>query len=585
MNKVQSHQIAFYIRVSTEEQAENPEGSIRNQEERLRDTVQFKNRERPFGKVAGIFIDRARSGKDTNRPELQRLLAGIRRREITLVMVTELSRLSRSIKDFAEMWEMMQAQGCAFQSLRENFDTTTASGEMVLFSLANIAQFERRQVAERVTANIVARASRGLYNGGPVPLGYQLIPEKHGYLAVDEEQAPVVRQAFATFLKERSLVSAARSLNASGVKYKRQMQGGGNAPRLGHFTADNLYCILKNKAYVGIKAYQAHGEPKETRAVWEPIIDEDTFERVQEILKKNYRRSKRNMKNRYPFLIAGLAVCGQCGERLSGKSAYGKCAKIPYYEHAWSTKRQACLVEKCFHCDPRRVLAKRIEPLIWKEVENLLNDPEVANELLSDARAIHAKRTPQKDQDRIQGKIHSISSQIDALAERIAQLPKTISAEPFYKQMEKLQASKTGEEEKLRAVQGEGGPLDAPSEIASYQAFLEGIRRLSQEPMQQELRAQITSMLIQKVEIFPNTFRLHFLVGKNYIDRELASAGSLVFLCPKSASSGKPRTGEPLAPFEKSASKFYSSKSVDNGVPTGIRTPVTAVKGRCPRPL
>jgi site-specific DNA recombinase len=158
--------------VSTEEQAENPEGSIRNQEDRLRSAIQQRNLDGPFGEVAGVFIDRAKSGKDTNRSELQKLLTAIRKHEINLVMVSELSRLSRSIKDFSGIWEMMQENGCGFLSLREAFDTTTAAGEMVLYTVANIAQFERRQVSERVSANIQARAARGLYNGGCVPLGY-----------------------------------------------------------------------------------------------------------------------------------------------------------------------------------------------------------------------------------------------------------------------------------------------------------------------------------------------------------------------------------------------------------------------------
>ena len=149
------HRIGFYIRVSTEEQAENPEGSIKNQEERLRASLSLKNLERPgFGELAGIYIDRARSGKDMDRPELQRLLIAIRRQEIDLVMVSELSRLSRSIKDFSEIWELMKDQGCGFLSLRENFDTTTAAGEMVLCTIANIAQFERKQIGERVSANV-----------------------------------------------------------------------------------------------------------------------------------------------------------------------------------------------------------------------------------------------------------------------------------------------------------------------------------------------------------------------------------------------------------------------------------------------
>ena len=123
-NKDSGHRIGFYIRVSTEEQAENPEGSIKNQEERLKAALSLKKMERPgFGELSGTFTDRARSGKDMDRPELQRLLLAIRRNEIDLVMVSELSRLSRSIKDFSEIWELMKRQGCQFLSLRENFDT------------------------------------------------------------------------------------------------------------------------------------------------------------------------------------------------------------------------------------------------------------------------------------------------------------------------------------------------------------------------------------------------------------------------------------------------------------------------------
>ncbi len=181
-NSAGNFRISLYIRVSTEEQAENPEGSIRNQEERLRTTVKMKNLDGQFGKIVKVYVDRARSGKNTNRVELQKLLHAIRQKETDLVMVTELSRISRSIKDFSDIWDLMKENGCGFYSLRENFDTTNAAGEMVLFIVANIAQFERRQISERVAANFNARAQRGLFNGGSIPLGFKLIfPQKSGH--------------------------------------------------------------------------------------------------------------------------------------------------------------------------------------------------------------------------------------------------------------------------------------------------------------------------------------------------------------------------------------------------------------------
>jgi site-specific DNA recombinase len=132
--------IAFYVRVSTEEQAQSPEGSIKNQEERLRRVVRERVEDGENAEIVGVFVDPGLSGKDTKRPELQRMFAMIRKREINLVIVSELSRLSRNTKDFCEMWEFFQEHDCEFTSLREKFDTTTAAGEMMLHMMMNFAQ-------------------------------------------------------------------------------------------------------------------------------------------------------------------------------------------------------------------------------------------------------------------------------------------------------------------------------------------------------------------------------------------------------------------------------------------------------------
>ncbi len=95
-------------------------------------------------------------------------------------------------------------------SLREDFDTTTAEGEMLLFQLMNFAQFERKQTSERVAANILARAGRGLYNGGSIPLGYKKSHERSGHLEIHHQHAETVRIAYDTFLNEGSLSRTAR---------------------------------------------------------------------------------------------------------------------------------------------------------------------------------------------------------------------------------------------------------------------------------------------------------------------------------------------------------------------------------------
>ena len=166
--------IAFYIRCSTEEQGlhANPEGTIKNQEQRLRYEVDAKNRAFKFGKVVSVFVEDGVSAKDTKRPALQRMLKAIELGEINLVMVTEYSRLSRNMRDFSAMWELFKSYKCSVISLRENFDTSTAAGEMMLYNMANLAQYERRMTSERVTLSRLDRAQRGLFNGGIIPLGY-----------------------------------------------------------------------------------------------------------------------------------------------------------------------------------------------------------------------------------------------------------------------------------------------------------------------------------------------------------------------------------------------------------------------------
>lgn len=103
------------------------------------------------------------------------------------------------------------------------------------------AQFERRQISERVLANFDARAQRGLYNGGSVPVGFRLHPEKKGYLLVGEEQASVVRDVLKTFLERGSMAEAGKALNGKPTQFQESARQSGRNPRLGYFSCGNIY--------------------------------------------------------------------------------------------------------------------------------------------------------------------------------------------------------------------------------------------------------------------------------------------------------------------------------------------------------
>lgn len=517
--------IGLYIRVSTEEQALNPEGSIKNQEERLLQAVKLKAMGHQNVEIFGTYIDRAKSGKDTKRRQLQRMLQDIRDRKINLVMSSETSRISRNLTDFANIWELMKANDCKFQSLNESFDTTTASGEMVLYNIATMTQFERRQISERVSVAMNERARRGLYNGGSVPIGYKLIRDKPGYLAVDDEHKEVVVAAFSTFLKEESLNSAARSLNERGFRMKKHIEGGGSRTRDGVFYFDNLYRLLTNICYIGKKKYKEAGEIKYSKAVWEPLIDEVTFERVQEKLKKNKSKKKPHTAKRYPYILSGLTYCVTCKGVMCGKSAHGSTTKVGYYEHSLGTKREACLVDKTFKCEPRRVPAKKLEPLVLEKVEKLLTDSAFSKKLLIRVQSLQKEDPVGTELKSLKAKVRGVDSQLEAMAERLSELPRSVSAAPIFKQMEKLEARKTELKEYLSELNDQK-EIEKPAKTLDYDNFRKSLKKMFKLHDPKAL-TKVVEKMVHKVEVGIDSVRVHYYVGEHQIKREAADAVSL----------------------------------------------------------
>lgn len=515
--KSKARRISLYIRVSTEEQASNPEGSIKNQEERLRGTVKLKNMEGHFGDIIAVYIDRAKSGKDTNRPELQKLLMSIRKRETDLVMVSELSRISRSIKDFSDIWQMMKDNGCGFQSLRENFDTTTAAGEMVLFTVANIAQFERRQISERVSANFNVRAQRGLFNGGSIPFGYQKIQDKPGYLEVDEEWAPSVRAAFRAVIAEGTLAKAAKWLNEQHFRIKPAREGGGLRTRMGFYTVKNLGEIVRSKFYIGVKTYTQNGERKEAEAVWPAIVERDIFDNANEILNRNHRRQKESMADRYPYQLSGLVFCKKCGDRMIGKSAHGRNCKVGYYEHASNTVPGARVPELERTCNPVRVQAKLLEPALWNEIVKLFSEENFAKELLISARRAHQLNPGSKEAEKHNHVVFNVERQLEIMAERLSTLPESISPTPIYKQMEKLEEKKREAQNALAQMQSSGFVRDEPCELQDFQRFLKAVSGILRQDDNLKMRLKVIRYLVHKINVLDDGFEVHFKVGESYV--------------------------------------------------------------------
>lgn len=130
-------------------------------------------------KAAGVdleeYKDAGYSGKNTARPDFQRLLKDIKADKIRTLYVYRLDRFSRSVADFSQLWETLQEHNVEFVSVNENFDTKTPMGRAMLQIIMIFAQLERETTAERVKDNYYRRVSLGCWPGGPGPYGFDVV--------------------------------------------------------------------------------------------------------------------------------------------------------------------------------------------------------------------------------------------------------------------------------------------------------------------------------------------------------------------------------------------------------------------------
>lgn len=185
---MQPLRIGVYLRVSTDDQVNVFEGSLESQKYRTDEFVRFKNSQsrEPWGEIVDYYVEEGVSAGTTNRPEYQRLMADIRKGRVNMILVSDLTRLSRNLLDFCNLINELEKHKASYLSMKEQFDTSTPIGRMIVYIIIALGQFERETTSERVSINCHTRAVKGFLNGGPAPLGYDKHPENKSVLIVNE---------------------------------------------------------------------------------------------------------------------------------------------------------------------------------------------------------------------------------------------------------------------------------------------------------------------------------------------------------------------------------------------------------------
>lgn len=123
-----------------------------------------------------VYQDNGYSGKNTDRPDFQRMVSDIRAGLISKVIVYKLDRVSRSVLDFSGLMELFQQFGVSFVSATEHFDTSNPMGRAMLNICIVFAQLERETIQQRVIDAYSSRSRKGLYMGGKIPYGFRKAP-------------------------------------------------------------------------------------------------------------------------------------------------------------------------------------------------------------------------------------------------------------------------------------------------------------------------------------------------------------------------------------------------------------------------
>lgn len=294
-----------------------------------------------------IFEDAGFSGKNTNRPALQRLLMTVRSGHVTSVVVWKLDRLSRSLRDTLAMIEdEFLPRGIALVSVTESIDTSTPSGRMMLNLLASFAQLEREQDSDRVVMAHKHLARDCKYLGGHIPLGYCVDDQKHYQL--DPVTGPISRHVFDLYLARSGYTEILSYLNSPDVFPNTRK----NKP----FSKQDLNFMLGNEIYSGTYVRRIGADPRHRVSSPETIrvpggvpalLSPDEWESVCAIRTQNQRYAASYHAHRvYP--LSGLVFCAACGSlmriRHFGKSRAGE-------------------IERYYYCNSRCVKPARLEKI------------------------------------------------------------------------------------------------------------------------------------------------------------------------------------------------------------------------------
>lgn len=424
------------------------------------------------------YADRAVSGRTDNRPQFQRMMKDAHKGEFDFVIAWKSNRMGRNMMQAMVNESKLADLGIRCLYVEEDFDDT-AAGRFALRNMMNVNQFYSENMAEDVLRGMADNASKCKVNNLP-PYGYR--KGKDGRFEINEEQAAVVREIFSRVLSGWSIYDIQTDLNRRGIRTGRGTEW--KKQSFGH--------LLQNDKYIGVYRWAdvvvEDGMPA--------ILDRDTFDRVQAVLKsKKKPRGKQRMNDDY--ILSGRLYCGKCGAPMTAQAGTSKTGrKFNYY---------CCNRKRYDHtCDKKSVPQEKIESAVTGFIKEELLRDDLIEWIVSGYKA-----TAENIRDDTRKK--ALQAELDDVNTRLANILRAIEAgifnETTQERMQELTSARKDLEQAVR-LEELSNRLPAPDEVRFW------LYELRSGDLDDRLyQRRLITTFVRAVFVYDDRLRIQFNYG------------------------------------------------------------------------
>ena len=449
--------------------------------------------------VIAEYIDRALSGTKDTRPDFQRMIADAAKRQFDMVIVWKLDRFARNRYDSAIYKAKLKKYNVRVVSVKENI-TDSPEGIILEGLLESMAEYYSANLSQNVKRGKRETAAKGIWGGGNPPFGYKVVDRK---LVADEKQLPAVKYLFEKYAEgvpRRDIVSY---LNEKGYHSSTGKP----------FTYKSFSRTLQNTVYIGQYVYG--GEVIEGLA--EQIIDNETFQKVQDKIKMNRKNGSGN-KAKVEYLLRGKIFCGHCGSPMlgdTGGSSTGK--KYSYYTCA--TRKHKYYYPDSVDCKKKNEKKDIIEQYVVEQTVNYVLDPDHASYIADSVVKEYKKEFSESGITEMKKTLSRLDKELDKLIDALISSPK-IAHDKIHKRMEEIEIQKSDIEISISKMSVASSLTLTKQEVLSWLvSFCSG------DPADIEYRRRIVDVLVNSVYVYDDKIVIFYNVrgGKQVSYTDIAS--------------------------------------------------------------